>query len=117
MTEASKKEVRKCLIREAISAGESATDSDHSDQDTSSDKENRDDQPRRPRLIHQKRRIFVKPLSWRSHKYTEMLQKLDRKSKRRASPTSKAMERHRHEGATINCEPPEGAFDWMIKQH
>ena len=95
-----------------MSAEESNTDSDTSNDEVSSDEDVADNQ-RKPR---QKKKIFVRPLSWRSDKLNEILQRLDRKSRRRASPTSKAMERHRFEGPVLTCEPPEGAFDWMVKE-
>lgn len=111
MTEASKSELRKCLFREAMSAEESNTDSENSIDEASSDDECADGRSKPPQ-----KKIVVRPLSWRSDKYTEILRKLDRKSRRRASPASKAMEKHRFEGPVVVCEPPEGTFDWMIKE-
>ena len=97
-----------------MSAEESNTDSDNSNDEVSSEEDVADDKQRKP---SQKKKIFVRPPSWRSDKYNNILHKLDRKSRRRASPTSKAMERHRFEGPVITCEPPECAFNWMVKEH
>ena len=58
-----------------MSAEESNTDSDNSNDEVSSEEDVADDKQRKP---SQKKKIFVRPPSWRSDKYNNILHKLDR---------------------------------------
>ena len=63
-----------------------------------------------------KRKIVVRPLPWRSDKYNELMNTLDRKWFRRSSEKSRGMMKPRFKGAPLrNSEPPADIPAWIRK--
>lgn len=107
LTEAAKEDLNKGLIIAAMSPEESETESEESG-DNSGDELNGTPPQKKKSLV-------VRRPSWRSQRFNEHLESLDRKSNRRASCKTKSMVRPRHEGAVLTCENPEGIPNWMIR--
>ncbi|CAB4013408.1 Hypothetical predicted protein, partial [Paramuricea clavata] len=106
LNDASRQELKKGLIPECMSPEESETD-EASDAESGSDEEERQE-PRR-----KTKKIYVRPLSWRSKRFSEFLASLDRKAQRRRSDKSTMMTMKRQEGQVIVCDPPSGIPNWM----
>jgi hypothetical protein len=106
LNDASRQELKKGLIPECMSPEESETDED-SDAESGSDEEERQE-PRR-----KTKKIYVRPLSWRSKRFSDSLASLDRKAQRRRSDKSTMMTMKRQEGQVMVCDPPSGIPNWM----
>jgi hypothetical protein len=111
LNEASKQDLRKGLVIECMSPEESETDSENGGEVSDEDDVNDEQQ-----LRVTNKKIVVRPLSWRSKKFTDVLESLDRKWNRRASTKSRAMARPRHAGQPVRSNPPEGISSWMMEQ-
>lgn len=105
LTEAAKQEVRKCLIPECMSPEESETESEPSNDEESEEEEGETRQ--------KKKKIVVRPLSWRSQRFNDYLASFDRKHNRRKSSKSTMMTKERTQGQVIVCDPPHGIPNWM----
>ena len=112
LTEAAKQDLKKGLVIGAMSPEELETESEQSDEENSSENESNATAPTAPQ---KKKRLVVRRPSWRSQRFNEHINSLDRKSNRRASCKTKSMARPRHEGAVLDCEHPEGIPTWMIR--
>jgi hypothetical protein len=65
-----------------------------------------------------KKIIKVKRLSWRSDRFSKILDSLDRKHLRKVTEKSRSMMKERIFGETITVEAPENIPDWMeIGEH
>lgn len=63
-----------------------------------------------------KRKIIkVAPLSWRSERFTNLLNSLDRKYLRKISEKARSMIKERRTDKTIIREAPDSVPAWMVK--
>ena len=104
-TEREKAEIKAGLVQEAMSPENSEDETLSVDADDS-------DEDERPT----ERKIVTSPLAWRSLRFNETLQSLDRKWMRRCSERSRTMVKTRQIGREINPPAPEGLPQWMKRR-
>ena len=104
LTEVAKQEIKQGLIPECMSPEESVTESEaESDENSEGEQE----------TTTKKKKIVVRPLSWRSQRFNEYIASLDRKANRRKSSKATTMTRPGVEGDALLCDPPEGIQNCM----
>ena len=63
--------------------------------------------------VQRPKKIIVSPPAWRSQRFVDILQCLDRKWLRKCSERSRAMMKQRHIGIPSTVPAPEGTPTWM----
>lgn len=79
--------------------------------ESDSDEEERVSLPARKKSV-----IVVSPLAWRSERFTDILQSLDRKWLRRSTERSRTMMKKKRIGPELDQPAPEGIPLWMRKR-
>ena len=105
--EADKVEIRKGLKRCCMSPEQSVEEEDDGSDDSESDEDERH--------TGKSKVIRVRPLSWRSDRFTNILKSLDRKYLRKISERARSMIQTRKEGETLEGDAPVDAPAWMVK--
>ena len=99
--EAEKGEIRRGLVQEAMSP-EISEEEDAEHDDSGSDNED----------VGEKK-IVTRPLSWRSERFTNILNSLDRKWLRKCSAKARSLVKKRYVGATLTKQVPDDMPNWM----
>jgi hypothetical protein len=88
----------------------SPEESEEEENDSNSSETDEDEQPRPKNII-----IRVRPLSWRSERFTNLLSSLDRKHSRKISERARAMTKKRANGNVLEQRAPDTVPAWMVK--
>ena len=104
---ADKVEIRKGLKRCCMSPEQSEEEEDEGSDDSESDEDERH--------TGKSKVIRVRPLSWRSDRFTNILKSLDRKYLRKISERARSMIQTRKEGETLEGDAPVDVPAWMVK--
>ena len=102
---AEKVDIRQGLIKEAMSPEASEEDTVEDNDNSASENENDSPQDRR--------KIVTRPLSWRSERFTCLLNSLDRKWIRKCSAKARSMMKKRYVGAPVAKQAPDHIPNWM----
>ena len=105
--EADKAEYRNGMQMTCMSPEESEEEEEEEEEEENSS-DSDEEQPRQKVLK-------VHPLSWRSERFMNLLNSLDRKHNRKMSVRARAMMKKRKTGETIVRQAPENVPAWMVK--
>ena len=107
--EAEKEEINKGLLLESMSPEQSEEERDNNDDDDKATSESEESGQRPVRKV-----LVVRPLVWRSEKFTNILQSLDRKYMRKQSGKARLMMIIRKPGRNVDTPGPENLPNWMV---